>query len=396
MSQFRRRTPAWSQPPVAWDLLPAPQPELLTFPLPKTAQLQVKTGQSVKAGQKLAQTDAGIFCPVSGTVLEAGSEQVCVQNDFTGQALAAPPNPVLDELSPEQIFAAIENSGAAGPDGVPTARRLRGLSSPPDSIAVCCTDAGCNAMSQAFTLYHQGEKVLGGLRVLLRLLGTKDGLVLAPARQKPLLDKLQRLLPADNTVTMRTVPLRYPALSASDLLGKTALILSAQEAAAVYDSVYLSQPVLRRMMTLTTPDRTYAMDVLLGTPLSHVLTQAGLLESASAVLAGDGLTGGLVTDLQMPVTVALSQITIFTGPPKPSGTVCIHCGRCAAACPAGLRPDRVFLSRGRPASAAFLRRTAKACIQCGLCQYHCPARLPLLQLLQTIRRQDIQEVYQHG
>ncbi len=403
MPRSRRDSAAWPQPAVAWELLPPPQPELLTFPTGKDAKAQVEPGQSVKIGQLLVQGALPVYSPVSGTVLDADSTLVCVKNDYEDTALPCAPNPVLDELSNEQIFAAIEHSGAASACGIPTSHTLRGLSSAPKQIVISCLDGSCLGMSQAFTMYHRGEQVLGGLRILMRLLGAPGGTILVPADQKPLLDKVLRLLPADNTITMRAVRPRYPAPPAASLLKQcrqtpdTALLLSAQEAAAIYDSVYFSTPVLKQMLTLATPDRLYCMYVMLGTPLVQVLSQANLLESATAIAAGDGLTGKLLTDLCFPIQSAVSQFTLFSTPPSAPSPLCIHCGRCATVCPANLRPDRVYSHLGRPASARFLARTASRCLQCGLCQYHCPAKLPLLQALQQIRtQQDVQEVLQHG
>ena len=184
MPHSRRDSIAWPQPAVAWELLPSPQPELLTFPTGKDAKAQVEPGQSVKIGQLLVQGALPVYSPVSGTVLDADSTLVCVKNDYEDLALPCTPNPVLDGLSNEQIFAAIEHSGAASACGIPTSHTLRGLSSAPKQIVISCLDGSCLGMSQAFTMYHRGEQVLGGLRILMRLLGAPCGTILVSADQK--------------------------------------------------------------------------------------------------------------------------------------------------------------------------------------------------------------------
>ena len=51
---------------------------------------------------------------------------------------------------------------------------------------------------------------------------------------------------------------------------------------------------------------------------------------------------------------------------------CIRCGDCAAACPVGLRPDRLYAAGDAAPTAELL-----ACIECGACDAACPSALPL-------------------
>lgn len=56
---------------------------------------------------------------------------------------------------------------------------------------------------------------------------------------------------------------------------------------------------------------------------------------------------------------------------------CVHCGDCAAACPAGLQPQRLLhaLAAQRPGAAQALGLSD--CSECGRCDLACPSRIEL-------------------
>ena len=62
-------------------------------------------------------------------------------------------------------------------------------------------------------------------------------------------------------------------------------------------------------------------------------------------------------------------------------TDCIHCGRCARACPLSLMPTLVHRYAVQRDAAQLERAGAMVCMECGSCAYSCPAGKPLVQYM---------------
>ena len=61
-------------------------------------------------------------------------------------------------------------------------------------------------------------------------------------------------------------------------------------------------------------------------------------------------------------------------------TPCIHCGRCAKACPQRLVPQLMGKAIKEDNIEKFERIGGMECIECGCCSYGCPAKIPLTQM----------------
>ena len=403
MRRFHRNGLVWPQPAISWSALPAPTPERLSFLLKPEETALVQPGQSIKKGQALTQGPVTQYAPVSGTVTSVDQDLLTVQNDFLDLRIPVAPNPTLDDLTPKQVLDAIAHCGSADPTGRSTSEKITQLRQSPRQILLSCVDCASSGLHQAATFYHRAEQILGGLRILLRMLGVSHSVLMLPAQYKTLLEKADRLIPVDGAVSLHPVRPRYPAYSEEELLHmaklepETTLVLWGREAAAIYDSVYCGTPVLTQMITLTTPHQAQCMQVLLGTPVSLALSAANLLSEDTTVLLGDGLTGRKLENLEIPIDRTCLQLTLLPERPAISTGPCIHCGRCSAVCPLHLRPDRIYARQESKTAGAYLIRGAHACLLCGLCQYACPAGLPLLSAMEQLAKEPYpQEVMSHG
>ena len=59
---------------------------------------------------------------------------------------------------------------------------------------------------------------------------------------------------------------------------------------------------------------------------------------------------------------------------------CIRCGECAAACPAGIHPQRILAALRRDAMAQARMLGLEACTRCAGCDATCPSEIPLSAL----------------
>ena len=62
----------------------------------------------------------------------------------------------------------------------------------------------------------------------------------------------------------------------------------------------------------------------------------------------------------------------------PATTACIKCGRCAAACPAGLMPMQIERAYKLKNVDELNRLKVMLCMECGCCSFVCPAKRELV------------------
>jgi len=65
--------------------------------------------------------------------------------------------------------------------------------------------------------------------------------------------------------------------------------------------------------------------------------------------------------------------------------VCIRCGACVRACPAGLMPCMINLASLKEMWPQAKLYGAFDCIECGLCNYVCPANRALVQSIKRAK-----------
>ncbi|MDU7187845.1 MAG: electron transport complex subunit RsxC, partial [Klebsiella sp.] len=131
----------------------------------------------------------------------------------------------------------------------------------------------------------------------------------------------------------------------------------------------------------------------LGTPVSHLLNDAGFCPSGDPmVIMGGPLMGFTLPWLDVPVVkitnCLLAPSASEMGEPEEEKG-CIRCSACADACPADLLPQQLYwFSKGQQHDKATSHNLAD-CIECGACAWVCPSNIPLVQYF----RQEKAEIY---
>ena len=127
-----------------------------------------------------------------------------------------------------------------------------------------------------------------------------------------------------------------------------------------------------------------------GTPLADLLEFAGLDRNALCLLVRGGHLAGQAVPLD-DTTVAPDDVGFLAltddGLQGNGVGVCLHCGRCISACPAGLSPATIARHARKSQWNEATLAGADRCFACGACAYACPSRLPLVQLIQLAQLQ---------
>ena len=130
-----------------------------------------------------------------------------------------------------------------------------------------------------------------------------------------------------------------------------------------------------------------------GTLSSFVLYSrkfSGPIREAADLLLTNGPMMGLPADtLDAPVIKDTNCLVCLTGlerRPEQSGSVCIRCGKCVAACPMHLAPAVARQALEQRDLARLAKLHLEDCISCGCCSYICPAQIPLVDRVRQARQ----------
>mgnify|MGYP002738934987 FL=1 len=108
-------------------------------------------------------------------------------------------------------------------------------------------------------------------------------------------------------------------------------------------------------------------------------------KKTGAIAGGVGMA---LFDLNIPVTKTSSALLAMTkdevAAHEPSA--CIRCGRCVAACPSNLIPQKMLEYAERFDDEGFISLNGMECYECGSCTYVCPAKRRLTQAFKQTRR----------
>ena len=147
---------------------------------------------------------------------------------------------------------------------------------------------------------------------------------------------------------------------------------------AIHDAVYLGQPLIRRIVTVSGDIVMHPMNLMvpIGTSFNDLLEAVGHSENPYKVLSGGPMMGVAQFDLSVPVTKGTNAVTILGR--KNHFAVhtphCIRCGKCMDVCPMHLMPLMMYQAERSGDVPELQKLGILDCIECG-----CPATIPLVQ-----------------
>lgn len=403
---------------------PIQQPSLpprLILPLQQhigaPAEACVAVGERVLKGQTVA-TVAGsvgvpVHAPTSGTIEAvsmfpvphpSGMSDWCVVLAPDGLDEWAEGQPIADyrSLDRETVLERIREYGIAGLGGAgfPTNIKLR----PPKDRKISTlilNGAECEPYITAddMAMRERADEIVSGLRVMAWILRPERCVIAVEDNKPEAIEALRKATESTQTEVV-VIPTKYPSGGEKQLIQ----ILTGMEvpsggipadigvmcqnigtAIAVSRAIHQGEPLISRITTVTgqavSNPGTY--EVLLGTPVEHLLEQAGLNEQQlQRLILGGPMMGYTLETPGVPVVKTTNCVIAATAaelPAPPPEQPCIRCGMCAEACPMELLPQQLFWhsKAGELEKAEHLNLFD--CIECGACSYVCPSSIPLVQ-----------------
>ena len=174
-------------------------------------------------------------------------------------------------------------------------------------------------------------------------------------------------------------------------LSKTDLFTDSSTIYEVYKAAVLGIPCVDRLVHFSGNclNASCMLDVKLGTNLRDIVPQiGGFIKEPAHIIINGMLCGTSVKSLDIPVTKYVKSVEFLSKKKNSDEQIysCINCGNCRFACPVKLSPDILY---NHTVNFKLLKDTyaasSLACIECGLCNTVCPARLPLCQTIKVLK-----------
>jgi electron transport complex protein RnfC len=395
-----------------------PLPPRLVLPLVQhlgaAALPCVTVGVQVRKGEVVARAAAGVsaalHAPSSGTVVAiedrpvphaSGMSATCIVIETDGHDDWRARRPLDDwaECPPAVLRSRIAENGIVGLGGAgfPSHVKLDPAARQVELLIVNGVECEPYLACDDRLMRERAHEVVLGAHLMQRALGAAH-CTLAIEDNKP--EAHAALRTACDTLGVQLelvrVPTRYPAggerqliqtltgreVPSQGLPSDLGLVChNVGTAAAVYRAIVHDEPLISRIVTVAGAGvaRAANFDVLLGTPISHLITAAGgYTAGAQRLVLGGPMMGITLPDDDLPVIKTTNGLLVESEALSAPELPCIRCGECASVCPASLQPQDIhWHARAREFDQAQEKRLFD-CIECGCCDYVCPSHIPLV------------------
>ncbi len=404
------------------------------------AQPVVKKGDSVLAGQKIAEMGGFVSAPIHATVsgivkdlkkvrnnVGAMVDAIIVENDENYEmvefhpvksleelskeyeTVEFQPAKSLDALSKEEIITRIKEGGVVGMGGAGFPTHVKLSPREPEKIEyVLVNGAECEPYltSDYRRMLEQPEWIIGGLKCMLKLFDHAKGCICIEDNKPDCIEKITEMVKDEPRIEVCTLKTKYPqgaercliaAVSGreinSSMLPADAgcVVDNIDTVCAVYRAVMFGEPVMDRIVTVTgdAVADPCNFNVKLGSSFADLLEAAGgLKQPAEKIISGGPMMGFAMFDYHVPVVKTSSAMLCMSKDEVSANepTACINCGRCVSACPARLIPSRLATYSEHGQEELFVKNNGMECVECGCCSFTCPAKRPLTQSVRSMRK----------
>lgn len=412
-----------------------PPPDHVVIPLSMhfgaIASPIVKKKQEVQEGELIAAVEKGlgaaIHSSVTGVVrtIESRPHPTMVRCDaiiIDRDPAAAPRKYEVEDwrkMTREQLLARVKDAGIVGLGGAGFPTHVK-LTPPPSANVDLLILNGAECEPYLTTdhrlMLEQPERVVEGAKILLTILGIKNGIIGVELNKPDAINALskaaQQAAGSDGlNVTVQGMTVKYPQGSEKQLIfalsGRSVpggglpfdvgvIVQNISTTIAVVEAATMNKPLYEKVVTFSgrAIKRPANLKVKVGVLLSEVVNYLGGTSDLLKIVAGGPMMGFAVSSMDVPIVKASSGVLFLNSKETDISEFgpCIHCGWCLEACPMGLLPKEIgiYVEAGR--GHLTEQFGVNECFECGCCAYVCPAKRPLVQFARLAKIQ----VKKHG
>jgi electron transport complex protein RnfC len=386
------------------------------------ARPTVKTGQRVQRGQLIAEPGAFVsttlHSPVTGRVRAIaprrypnGKLQQAIEieaDPYATQRLEAKPSIDWASLSGDEFINHIQQAGIVGMGGAAFPTHVKYAL--PDGMHIkhlVINGAECEPYltNDHRLMLERPDAILQGVEIARQKLDAEQVTIGVEMNKADAIDILEKKIKHLKYQHIKVIPLRvkYPQGAEKMLIQSLfgievpvgqlprdvgITVNNVGTIVAIADYFNTGLPLIERIVTVSGPgvEKPANLIVPLGTPVREVLRFCGgLKQTTREVIMGGPMMGMPIASLDVPILKGSSGIIAFTADKtaKPKEYPCIHCGRCAEACPHFLNPSHLARLAKVSRYEEMAQFHAMECVECGACTFSCPSGIPIVQLIKV-------------
>ena len=404
-----------------------PLPDTLILPLSQhigaPATPVVSVGDKVLKGQMVADAKGFVSAPVhapSSGVISAIEERavphasgmqapcIVIETDGDDRWIEHSGSADYRKKTAAELVTIIRDAGITGLGGAgfPSAVKLQPRQTI-DTLIINATECEPYITADDQLIRQRSADILIGIDILAHILGDPERVLIGIEDNKPEAQKALATALADKLVTEGSpaievveFPTKYPSGGEKQLIQ----ILTGEEVPsgklpadlgivcqnigtshAIYRAVCHGEPLITRTTTVTglACDKPGNFEVLIGTPVAHLLEQAGFNDAVCPQLVmGGPMMGFALPSTAVPIIKSTNCLLATTAQESPAPSppqACIRCGHCAEVCPVNLLPQQLYWHAQSKNYERLEAHHLADCIECGACSYVCPSSIPLVQ-----------------
>jgi Na+-translocating ferredoxin:NAD+ oxidoreductase subunit C len=409
------------------EILPAPP----TLYIPVIQHLgkpcdmfDIKIGDNVHVGQRLATAAAQPFAPIHSSVSGKVSsiqawphpvlgtcKAVVIDNDSQDtrdSRISTRAANDVKKFTAKQIRDIVFDSGIVGMGGAsfPTHIKL----APPkqvDTLIINIAECEPYLTGDSQLTIEKTEEIIAGIELVKSCFASLKRVIIAIEDNKPRAIEALRKATADMNYEIAVLKAQYPQGGEKQLIKKILGVevpraklpfevgVNVQNVStifAIYEAVYLAKPLYERVVTVTGGCLTNPKNLLcrIGTPIKELIRYCGpLKQPAAKIIVGGPMMGIAQYTDEAPVIKSTTGVILLNekeAKPLEEGN-CIRCGACIRECTMGLMPCLINQASEKHFWEQAKECAAMDCLECGLCNYVCPAHR---RLVQSIKRAKLE------
>ena len=401
-----------------------PLPDELVLPLNQhigaPAVVAVNVGDHVKKGQKIAEPQgyisAALHAPSSGIVSAiesrpinhpSGLDALCVviEPDGKEEWIEKQTHANWRKMETSALVDIIRDSGITGMGGAgfPTSVKMTPRANQKiDTLILNGTECEPYITADDMLMRERAAEIIQGTEILAYVIGEPSSILIGVEDNKPEAAEAMRNAAAKSSanIDVVTFPTKYPSGGEKQLIqiltGKEVpsggipadigmLVQNIGTARAVSRAVLQGEPLIERVTTVVGESlgTQQNIDVLVGTPIQHILEHHGFnADNCARIIIGGPMMGYAMEHTLAPIIKSTNCLLVPSKEEMPDPDpqqACIRCGMCAEACPADLLPQQLYWFSRSENFDQLKSQNLFDCIECGACSYVCPSNIPLVQ-----------------
>ncbi len=364
----------------------------------------VKSGDHVAIGTLIGESvECAVHASISGTVTEASSDFVKIENDLTDDVVPMlPTSKKLSEVTEEEILEVLRTAGISSGESLYNAvKDARGKI---DKIIInCCEEPPLSAKERLVS--EQPAAVVNGVKILLKVLGVKVAYIAIENTKAEAIARLEEAIRGSRMVMLRTVLPKYPLSddrqiayllndspvpATGPIYESGCVVFGPEMCAAIFKAFATGCPYVNRIITVGGDclKKQTTVAVPIGTSLSDIVEFCGgLIRQPRYLIDGGIMSGEAVENAEFYVSKKTEAILLLSEKAVASrdDAACIRCGRCIAHCPMHLMPVYIAEYASRENYKKAAEYNLEICSECGVCSYVCPAGRDIVSLVRKAK-----------